>query len=68
MAAQLIGMDKKKDQAMRPEDLTIKNADGTPYQVPVEGSLALLALGYKGLMAWRAARIRTAEDHKKQGK
>jgi hypothetical protein len=34
----------------------IRNADGTPYDVPVEGSLALLALGYKGLMAWRAKR------------
>jgi hypothetical protein len=34
----------------------IRQADGTPYEIPAEGSLALLALGYKGLMAWRAKR------------
>ena len=40
----------------------IRNADGTAYEVPVEGSLALLALGYKGLMAWRAKRQQVRRD------
>lgn len=29
---------------------------GAEYEVPVEGSLALLALGARGLEAWRAKR------------
>ncbi|HLT47753.1 MAG TPA: hypothetical protein VK002_11040 [Rubricoccaceae bacterium] len=31
-------------------------APGTPYTIPPEGSLGLLALGYRGLVAWRAVR------------
>ena len=30
--------------------------DGTDYEIPVEGSLGLLALGYVGLMKWRERR------------
>jgi len=37
--------------------LQIKTQDGQPFRVPVEGSLGLLALGYKGLIAWRQARF-----------
>lgn len=28
----------------------------TPYEIPKDGSLGLLALGYKGLVSWRAVR------------
>ena len=49
-------------RTMRPEDLVVNTKDGKPYDVPEEGSLALLALGYKGLMAWRAKRIQAARD------
>lgn len=28
---------------------------GSPYIVPVDGSLGLLAVGYRGLIAWREA-------------
>ncbi len=45
---------------MNPEQskqkLVISTEDGKPFQVPPEGSLGLLALGYKGLIAWRQAR------------
>ena len=37
--------------------IQIKTQDGQPFRVPVEGSLGLLALGYKGLIAWRQARF-----------
>lgn len=37
--------------------LQITTQDGKPFRVPVEGSLGLLALGYKGLIAWRQARF-----------
>ncbi len=37
--------------------LQIKTQDGQAFRVPVEGSLGLLALGYKGLIAWRQARF-----------
>jgi CO/xanthine dehydrogenase Mo-binding subunit len=29
---------------------------GDVYEIPVEGSLGLLALGYRGLVAWREKR------------
>jgi len=35
------------------KDILIKTVDGKPYDVPVEGSLGLLALGYIGVMMWR---------------
>ena len=31
--------------------------EGKPFEIPVRGSMGLLALGYRGLMAWRAKRI-----------
>ncbi|MBL7965316.1 MAG: hypothetical protein JNM31_15880 [Flavobacteriales bacterium] len=53
---------KKKDQpGMRAEDLEVLGPDGKPIDIPVDGSLGLLALGYKGLMAWRAKRIQVAK-------
>ena len=27
---------------------------GNPYEIPLEGSLGLLALGYMGVLSWRA--------------
>lgn len=36
--------------------IEIKTKDGQKFEVPVEGSLGLLALGYTGLMAWRMKR------------
>lgn len=30
-----------------------KTKDGTPFQIPAEGSLGLLAYGDIGLIAWR---------------
>lgn len=35
------------------EEIKIKTLDGKVYEVPVEGSLGLLALGYVGVMKWR---------------
>jgi hypothetical protein len=37
---------------------------GSVYEVPAEGSLGLLALGYRGLDAWREKR---EEEKKKDG-
>lgn len=33
-----------------------RTQDGEDFEVPAEGSLGLLALGYVGLMAWRQKR------------
>lgn len=27
--------------------------EGTPYEIPEEGSLGILAMGYAGIMLWR---------------
>ena len=37
-------------------------APGSRYEVPVEGSLALLALGARGLEAWRAKKAEVAQQ------
>lgn len=44
-------MDQKK-----PQKVVITTSGGDPFKIPVEGSLGLLALGYKGLVAWRQTR------------
>lgn len=44
-------MEKKQ-----PQKITITTPDGKPFKIPVEGSLGLLAIGYKGLVAWRQVR------------
>jgi len=44
-------MEKKQ-----PQKLVITTQDGKPFKIPPEGSLGLLALGYKGLIAWRQVR------------
>ena len=36
--------------------MTFRTKDGQPVTVTLEGSLGLLALGYRGVMAWRQAR------------
>jgi hypothetical protein len=33
-----------------------------PYEIPVEGSLGLLAVGYRGLLAWREKRDAAAKS------
>ncbi|MCA6363393.1 MAG: hypothetical protein IM638_10170 [Bacteroidetes bacterium] len=36
------------------------------YPVPAEGSLGLLALGWRGLLLWRAARAASIQSQNKQ--
>lgn len=36
--------------------IVITTKDGKPLAIPPEGALGLLALGHKGLIAWRQAR------------
>jgi hypothetical protein len=45
-----------------PRDPAIITKDGGPFVVPAEGSLSLLALGYRGLLAWRAKRASRAKE------
>lgn len=39
---------------------------GDEYQIPVEGSLGLFALGYKGVTAWRKVRDAAKEKEKEK--
>jgi hypothetical protein len=32
----------------------LKDKKGEPIEIPLGGSMGLLAIGYRGLMAWRA--------------
>ena len=42
-------------------------ADGSDVAVPPEGSLGLLAMGYKGVMLWRDARAKSGWTAKQAG-
>ena len=46
---------KEKSKGNEPSNVQITEK-GVAYEVPVEGSLGLLALGYRGLVAWREAK------------
>lgn len=39
------------------------DAKGKPIDVPPEGALWLLAVGWRGVVAWRRARERAGIDH-----
>ncbi len=37
---------------------------GDEYEIPIEGSLGLLALGYRGVKAWRKVKNKAEESEK----
>jgi len=39
---------------------------GQEYEVPVSGSLGLLALGHRGLLAWRAKKEQVKKEQEQQ--
>lgn len=40
----------------------LKDKNGNPIDIPLGGSMGLLAIGYRGLMAWRAKKIQHQQD------
>ena len=46
----------------------ITTPEGKPFEVPLEGSMSLLALGYRGLMAWRAEKIEADQKNQQEKK
>ncbi|MBC8048158.1 MAG: hypothetical protein H7Y00_15270 [Fimbriimonadaceae bacterium] len=50
------------------QKITISTRDGKAIKVPPEGALGLLAIGYKGLIAWRQARREYVQQMKKENK
>lgn len=48
-------MNKQKKQDEKNSSL-VTTKEGGAYEIPPEGSLGLLALGYRGLTAWRERR------------
>ena len=47
-------------------DISIETRDGKPFEIPLQGSLGLLALGDVGLMTWRKRKIAAYEQAQKQ--
>ncbi|MBW8051164.1 MAG: hypothetical protein FVQ77_12655 [Cytophagales bacterium] len=65
-------MDKKRQGASKlrikkddTSEMSIITEEGKKHEVPVEGSLGLLALGAKGLLAWREKREKVEKSKKK---
>lgn len=48
------------------EEFKIKTKDGQSYNVPVQGSLGLLALGYEGVKAWRKRKYLFFQERQKR--
>ncbi|MFT7588647.1 MAG: hypothetical protein ACI959_000859 [Limisphaerales bacterium] len=46
------------------QPISLKTKDGKDFDVPVDGSLGVLALGYKGIMLWRQKREAVAAQRK----
>ncbi len=57
-------MDFKKKQSN--QKITMKTHDGKIVEIPEEGSLGLLAVGHRGIIAWRQAK--QAKSSKKEQK
>lgn len=36
---------------------TLTDENGKPFEIPIGGTLGLLAMGYKGIMLWREKQI-----------
>ena len=43
-------------------DIPLRTEDGEPFDLPIEGSLGLLALGDLGLVAWRRKRQQVTHE------
>ena len=52
----------KRFEAMLREPMPLTTEDGKPFDAPVDGSLGLLAVGFRGLIAWRQARSAAARQ------
>lgn len=48
--------------------INFKTEFGENYDIPAEGSLGLLALGYIGLMAWREKRMVLQQQNKNKNR
>ncbi|MEA3452583.1 MAG: hypothetical protein U9Q83_11880 [Bacteroidota bacterium] len=63
-------MDKSKNVSVEilkklySEEAEIRLDNGEKFEVPKEGSLGLLAIGYKGIVAWRKAKGKVPEFKK----
>ncbi|MBK8845657.1 MAG: hypothetical protein IPO27_03475 [Bacteroidetes bacterium] len=50
-----MSLEKENDEIARTYGFL--DRDGKPINIPPGGSIGLLAVGFRGLMAWRAKRI-----------
>lgn len=58
-------MDLKKQPSN--QKITMKTGDGKIVEIPEEGSLGLLAVGHRGLIAWRQAkRVKSSKNKEKK--
>ena len=51
-----------KDNDLKTIEAAMKTVSGEPFEIPVLGSLGLLALGDVGLLAWRAKKIEAIKE------
>jgi len=48
------------------DNFNIQSKDGKHFEIPLQGSLGLLALGYKGVKAWREVKWAHINNQNKQ--
>lgn len=49
-------------ETMLHKPMPLTTEDGKPFDAPVDGSLGLLAVGFRGVIAWRQARSSAAQQ------
>lgn len=55
-----------KDNKSSSKSSSLTTIDGQPIEIPEEGALGLLALGYRGLLAWREKRYLVRQQKKEE--
>ena len=59
---------KKDTEKSGSKNTPLITHDGKPFEIPVEGSIGLLALGATGLMLWREKKKQAKEEDESKQK
>lgn len=53
---------------MKKSNISLQTKDGSPFKIPIKGSLGILALGHVGIHLWRTKRMEHKDLDEEQNK